>query len=144
MSRCCRSVWITSLRKTTSLSWTSSSMSWTWWDWVSMAQRPAATGRSSYHPSMLLRLYLYGYLKRIQSQTESVRTDRQSCEMRVTCAGSPRVITQPPANADLRPDAYQRLKAGAQRSFVVADASFSAGRLVTAAHHQVEPSDSSG
>jgi len=28
---------------------------------------PAATGRPSYHPSVLLKLYLYGYLNRIQS-----------------------------------------------------------------------------
>ena len=28
---------------------------------------PAATGRPSYHPSVLLQLYLYGYLNRIQS-----------------------------------------------------------------------------
>ena len=26
---------------------------------------PAATGRPSYHPSVLLKLYLYGYLNRI-------------------------------------------------------------------------------
>jgi len=28
---------------------------------------PSATGRPSYHPSVLLKLYLYGYLNRIQS-----------------------------------------------------------------------------
>ena len=28
---------------------------------------PAVTGRPSYHPSVLLKLYLYGYLNRIQS-----------------------------------------------------------------------------
>jgi Transposase domain (DUF772) len=28
---------------------------------------PAATGRPSYHPSALLKLYIYGYLNRIQS-----------------------------------------------------------------------------
>jgi transposase len=28
---------------------------------------PAATGRPSYHPSTLLKLYLYGYLNRVQS-----------------------------------------------------------------------------
>lgn len=28
---------------------------------------PATTGRPSYHPSMLLKLYLYGYLHRIES-----------------------------------------------------------------------------
>src|SRR6202051_3991971 len=28
---------------------------------------PAATGRPSYHPAVLLKLYIYGYLNRIQS-----------------------------------------------------------------------------
>jgi hypothetical protein len=28
---------------------------------------PAATGRPSYHPSVLLKLYIYGYLNRVQS-----------------------------------------------------------------------------
>src|SRR5262250_131401 len=28
---------------------------------------PEATGRPSYHPSVLLKLYIYGYLKRVQS-----------------------------------------------------------------------------
>src|ERR1700720_3910898 len=28
---------------------------------------PAATGRPSYHPSVLLKLYVYGYLNRVQS-----------------------------------------------------------------------------
>ena len=28
---------------------------------------PAATGRPSYHPSTLLKLYIYGYLNRVQS-----------------------------------------------------------------------------
>lgn len=28
---------------------------------------PAATGRPSFHPSVLLKLYVYGYLNRMQS-----------------------------------------------------------------------------
>ncbi len=28
---------------------------------------PLATGRPSYHPSVLLKLYIYGYLNRVQS-----------------------------------------------------------------------------
>ena len=38
---------------------------------------PAATGRPSYHPAVLLKIYLYGYLNRIQSsrrlETETQR-----------------------------------------------------------------------
>jgi transposase len=29
---------------------------------------PEATGRPSYHPSILLKLYIYGYLNRVQSR----------------------------------------------------------------------------
>src|SRR5205085_6688189 len=29
--------------------------------------KPAATGRPSFHPSVLLKLYIYGYLNRVQS-----------------------------------------------------------------------------
>ena len=28
---------------------------------------PEATGRPAYHPAMLLKIYIYGYLNRIQS-----------------------------------------------------------------------------
>jgi transposase len=31
------------------------------------AVEPAATGRPAYHPSSLLKLYIYGYLNRVQS-----------------------------------------------------------------------------
>ncbi|VIO73300.1 hypothetical protein CI1B_49050 [Bradyrhizobium ivorense] len=36
---------------------------------------PAATGRPSYHPSVLLKLYIYGYLSRVRS---SRRLERES------------------------------------------------------------------
>ena len=36
---------------------------------------PEATGRPSYHPSVLLKLYIYGYLNRIQS---SRRLEREA------------------------------------------------------------------
>ena len=36
---------------------------------------PAATGRPSYHPSCLLKLYIYGYLNRVQS---SRRVEREA------------------------------------------------------------------
>lgn len=37
---------------------------------------PAATGRPAYHPAVLLKLYIYGYLNRIQS---SRRLEKESC-----------------------------------------------------------------
>jgi transposase len=36
---------------------------------------PAATGRPAYHPSSLLKLYIYGYLNRVQS---SRRLEREA------------------------------------------------------------------
>ena len=36
---------------------------------------PAATGRPSYHPAILLKLYIYGYLNRVQS---SRRLEREA------------------------------------------------------------------
>ena len=36
---------------------------------------PKATGRPSYHPSILLKLYVYGYLNRVQS---SRRLEREA------------------------------------------------------------------
>jgi transposase len=42
---------------------------------------PAATGRPSYHPSVLLRLYLYGYLNRIQSSRRLERECQRNVEL---------------------------------------------------------------
>jgi len=36
---------------------------------------PAATGRPSYHPSVLLKLYIYGYLNRVQSSRRLVSVE---------------------------------------------------------------------
>ena len=33
---------------------------------------PAGTGRPSYHPTVLLKLYIYGYLNRIQSSRRHI------------------------------------------------------------------------
>jgi transposase len=42
---------------------------------------PAATGRPGYHPSMLLRLYIYGYLNRIQSSRRLERECHRNIEL---------------------------------------------------------------
>jgi transposase len=41
---------------------------------------PAATGRPSYHPSVLLKLYIYGYLNRVQSSRRLEREAGRSVE----------------------------------------------------------------
>src|ERR1044072_2187427 len=42
---------------------------------------PAATGRPAYHPSTLLKIYLYGYLNRIQSSRRLEREAQRNVEM---------------------------------------------------------------
>ena len=46
---------------------------------------PAETGRPGYHPSLLLKLYIYGYLNRVQSSRRLEREEigRASCRERV-------------------------------------------------------------
>ena len=42
---------------------------------------PAATGRPAYHPSTLLKIYLYGYLNRVQSSRRLQRETQRNIEL---------------------------------------------------------------
>src|SRR5207245_6542937 len=42
---------------------------------------PAPTGRPSYHPSVLLKIYIYGYLNRIQSSRRLERESQRNVEL---------------------------------------------------------------
>ena len=42
---------------------------------------PAATGRPAYHPAMLLKIYIYGYLNRIQSSRRLEREAQRNVEL---------------------------------------------------------------
>jgi transposase len=42
---------------------------------------PAATGRPAYHPSTLLKIYLYGYLDRVQSSRRLEREAQRNIEL---------------------------------------------------------------
>lgn len=42
---------------------------------------PAATGRPAYHPAMLLKLYVYGYLNKVQSSRRLEREARRNVEL---------------------------------------------------------------
>src|SRR5216684_5556937 len=42
---------------------------------------PAATGRPSYHPATLLKIYIYGYLNRIQSTRRLEREAQRNVEL---------------------------------------------------------------
>ena len=43
--------------------------------------QPAATGRPAYHPNVLLKLYIYGYLNRIQSSRRLEREAQRNVEL---------------------------------------------------------------
>ena len=42
---------------------------------------PAATGRPGYHPAILLKLYIYGYLNRIQSSRRLEKESQRNVEL---------------------------------------------------------------
>src|SRR6476620_8971846 len=42
---------------------------------------PASTGRPSYHPAVLLKIYIYGYLNRIQSSRRLERECQRNLEL---------------------------------------------------------------
>ena len=42
---------------------------------------PAPTGRPSYHPAVLLKIYIYGYLNRIQSSRRLEREAQRNIEL---------------------------------------------------------------
>jgi len=43
--------------------------------------QPASTGRPAYHPSTLLKIYLYGYLNRVQSSRRLEREAQRNIEL---------------------------------------------------------------
>ena len=42
---------------------------------------PADTGRPAYHPAILLKIYIYGYLNRIQSSRRLEREAQRNVEL---------------------------------------------------------------
>src|SRR6202451_2299749 len=46
-----------------------------------LGMTPAATGRPAYHPSTLLKIYLYGYLNRLQSSRRLEREAQRNIEL---------------------------------------------------------------
>src|SRR5215207_6165332 len=62
---------------------------------------PAATGRPSYHPSVLLKLYIYGYLNRVQSSRRLEREAGRNVEV-MWLAG--RLVPDHKTIADFRKD----------------------------------------
>ena len=60
-----------------------SSMHWILPSWALRGVEPAVTGRPSYHPSCLLKLYIYGYLNRVQSSRRLEREAGRNLEVMV-------------------------------------------------------------
>ena len=68
---------------------------------------PEATGRPSYHPSGLLKLYIYGYLNRVQSSRRLEREAGRNVEvMWLTC----RLVPDHKTIADFRKDSGPAIK----------------------------------
>ena len=62
---------------------------------------PEATGRPSYHPSVLLKLYIYCYLNRVQS---SRRLEREACRNVEVMGLAGGLVPDPKTIADFRKD----------------------------------------
>src|SRR5690348_2351748 len=68
---------------------------------------PEATGRPSYHPASLLKLYIYGYLNRVQSSRRLEREAARNVEvMWLTC----RLVPDHKTIADFRKDNGSAIK----------------------------------
>ena len=62
---------------------------------------PQATGRPAYHPSVLLKLYIYGYLNRVQSSRRLEREAGRNVEVMWLCG---RLVPDHKTIADFRKD----------------------------------------
>jgi transposase len=76
---------------------------------------PASTGRPSYHPATLLRIYLYGYLNQVQSSRRLEREARRNVEL-MWLTG--RLVPDFKTIADFRRDNGDAIRATC-RSFIV-------------------------
>jgi len=76
---------------------------------------PAATGRPAYHPGVLLKLYIYGYLNRIQS---SRRLEKEACRNVELMWLTGRLVPDFKTIANFRKD-YGKAIRGVCRQFVV-------------------------
>ena len=62
---------------------------------------PAATGRPAYHPSTLLKIYLYGYLNRVQSGRRLEREAQRNIELMWLPGGWRRTSRRLPTSAKI-------------------------------------------
>ena len=64
---------------------------------------PATTGRPPYHPSTLLKLYVYGYLNRVQSSRRLERESQRNVEL-IWLTGR----LMPLELSEMKPDTFSR------------------------------------
>jgi transposase len=69
--------------------------------------KPAATGRPAYHPSVLLKLYIYGYLNRVQSSRRLEREAGRNFEVMWLLG---RLVPDDKVIADFRKDNGQAIR----------------------------------
>ena|SRR5437762_13388202 len=67
---------------------------------------PEATGRPSYHPSILLKLYIYGYLNQVQSSRRLEREAGRNVEVMWLLVGSHLITRRSQTSANRRGYAY--------------------------------------
>ncbi len=60
---------------------------------------PAATGRPAYHPAVLLKIYIYGYLNRIQPSRRFERETERNVELMRLTGAWPRTSKPLPTSA---------------------------------------------
>src|SRR6202049_594627 len=77
---------------------------------------PAATGRPAYHPSTLLKIYLYGYLNRVKSSRRLERETQRNIEL-MWLTG--RLMPDFKTIADFRRDSGPAIRAGCAQSVVL-------------------------
>src|SRR5262245_18279795 len=68
---------------------------------------PEATGRPAYHPAMLLKLYLYGYLNRVQSSRRLEQETQRNLELMWLCG---RLVPDFKTIANFRKDNGQAIR----------------------------------
>jgi transposase len=83
--------------------------------WTSLGStgcNPKATGRPAYHPATLLRIYIYGYLNRIQSSRRLERETQRNVEL-IWLIG--RLMPDFKTIADFRKDNAKAIRDGLSR-----------------------------
>jgi transposase len=73
---------------------------------------PEATGRPSYHRSILLKLYIYGYLNRVQSSRRLEREAGRNVELMWLIS---RLVPDHKTIADFRKDNGRAIRSGRSR-----------------------------